>query len=254
MKEEGSCQVQPERTHVTRIINCAHRGASAHAPENTLSALELALKMGATMAEVDLQQTGDDQLVLFHDDNLERTSDGNGPLWKQSLAELKRLDVGGWFGAQYLGETMPTLEELIAAVAGRLVLNLELKLHGHERQLDTLVASRLSALPTGADFFVTSFDHDLVDRVRGLLPGLPGGYIVGRGGWHDGLLLRQGGVLSLERTLATADRVEKIHEAGKQVHVWTVNEDEEMRRLQNLGVDALITNFPDRVAAWSGMD
>lgn len=239
---------------MNRTLNCAHRGASAHAPENTLSALELALKMGATMAEVDLQQTSDDQLVLFHDDNLERTSNGSGPLWKQSLAQLKRLDVGGWFSDAYLGETMPTLEELIAAVAGRLTLNLELKLHGHERQLAPLVASRLSALPTGTEFLVTSFDHDLVDRVRGLLPGLPGGYIVGRGGWHDGLLARQGRILSLEHTLVTADRVMEIQNAGKQVHVWTVNEAEEIRRLQDLGVDALITNFPDRVAASSGMD
>ncbi len=234
---------------MTQIINCGHRGASAHAPENTLAALELALQMGASMAEVDLQQTADDHLVLFHDDHLDRTSNGTGPLWKHTLAELKSLDVGGWFGDRFAGERILTLEEVSQAMAGRLTLNLELKLHGRERELDRLVVSRLLAMPRGAEYFVTSFDHDLVDRLAGRLPDLSAGYIVGRGCWHDNLLARPAEVLSLERTLITADRVDRIHEAGKTVHAWTVNDPAEILHLKNLGVDALITNHPDRVAA-----
>ncbi len=235
---------------MAEIINCAHRGASALAPENTLAALHLAVKMGATMAEIDIQQTIDDELVLFHDDNLQRTSNGSGPLWEKTLKKLQGLDAGSWFSSEFQGEQIPALDSVIKAMDGRLKLNLELKLHGHERDLEQLVAKKIVELDCAGWCLVTSFDHDTIDRLLDIAPGLKAGYIVGRGGWHDALLESRVGVLSLEKNLVTTDRVSRAHAFGKEIHVWTVNQENEMKRLQAAGVDALISNFPDQVSAF----
>jgi len=229
-------------------INCAHRGASSRAPENTIAALELAAGLGASMAEIDIQQTVDDQLVLFHDDELERTSSGAGPLWQHTLAQLKQLDAGSWFSSEFTGECIPTLEEAATAMRGRLGLNIELKMHGHERDLAVLVASHLQRLDCLDWCLVSSFDHGVVDELKRLLPQLKNGYIVGRHDWNDDLPASPVSVLSLEKSLVTEERIQKIHGAGKEVHVWTVNEVPDMVRLQKLGVDAIIGNYPDRMA------
>jgi len=234
---------------MTGDFNCAHRGASSQAPENTLVALELAFELGAGMAEIDIQQTADDQLVLFHDDDLDRTSNGTGPLWQKNLDYLKTLDAGSWFAGKYRKEPIPTLEEAVALVRGRLKLNIELKLHGHERGLEKLVAERLRGLDCLDWCLVSSFDHGIIDRLMELVPRVRAGYIVGKADWDDSLLDSGVSLLSLERRLVTIDRVRRIHDAGMEIHVWTVNKSEEMIRLQSMGVDALISNHPDLVAA-----
>jgi len=230
---------------MTDTINCAHRGASSQAPENTIAALELALELGATMAEIDIQQTADDELVLFHDDDLDRTTNGSGPLWQHTLEQLKLLDAGQWFSSKYEGERIPTLNEAVAAMRGRMGLNIELKMHGHERDFEELVAQRLKQLDCLDWCLVTSFDHGVVDRLGRLLPGLKAGYIIGRNGWHDELSESWVSVLSMEKSIISEERVRRIHEAGKEVHVWTVNDAEEMARLKEMGVDVLISNCPD---------
>ncbi len=86
------------------------------------------------MAEIDIQQTADDRFAVFHDDDLDRTTNGTGPLWSKTLAELQTLDAGSWFGpALRRPKPIPSLEEVLAFTRGRLPLNIELKLHGHER-------------------------------------------------------------------------------------------------------------------------
>jgi len=107
-------------------INCAHRGASGHAPENTIAALEKAIAQGAGMAEIDIQQTADDRFAVFHDDLLDRTTNGVGPLWEKTLAELQTLDAGSWFGPGWSGERIPSLEEVLEITRGRLPLNIDL--------------------------------------------------------------------------------------------------------------------------------
>lgn len=216
-------------------------------PENSMSALEWAHHVGASMAEIDIQQTADDQLVLFHDNDLDRTSNGTGPLWQNSLEQLKLLDIGAWFSRDFEGERILTLEEAVNAMRGRLGLNIEMKMHGHERNIEQLVAEKLQGLDCLDWCLVSSFDCDAVDRLGKLVPRLKAGYIIGRGMWNDALLDRRVSFLSLEKSLVTGERVKAIHAAGKDVHVWTVNEVEDMKRLQGLGVDALISNYPDRV-------
>ncbi|MCP4293408.1 MAG: hypothetical protein GY780_16400 [bacterium] len=231
-----------------KIINCAHRGSSAYAPENTRAAFELAIEQGASMIELDIQQTADDQLVLFHDEDLGRTSSGTGPLWKQDLANLRKLDVGHWFDARFGGEKILSLEETISDFANRVTLNVELKIHGRERDLEEVLVEKISGIENIGNCLFTSFGHDTIDRLRNIDPTLRLGYIVGKGQWQDGFLERKINVLCLERTLATADRMRLIHSAGKKVFVWTVNEKSEMVEKIQAGADAIISNFPDRLA------
>lgn len=232
---------------MSNIIHCAHRGASALAPENTLSAIQLAADLGATMVEVDLQQTADDELVLFHDDKLNRTSNGNGPLWKKTLKELQLLDAGSWFSPQFTGEKIPTLESLISTMGNQLNFNIELKLHGHERNLEQLVAGKLQKLDCANSCLITSIDHQTINRLQNIAPHLKTGYIIEKGHWKDSLLQAKVEVLSLEKTLITAERVQRAHAAGKEIHAWTVNKESEMKNLQAMGVDAFISNHPDKV-------
>jgi len=232
---------------MSKIINCAHQGASALALENTLAAIELAAKLGASWIEIDLQQTADDELVLFHDNNLNRTSTGSGPLWKKSLQELQLLDAGSWFSSQYAGEPIPTVEFIIKTMKGNLNFNIELKLHGHERNLEELMARKIDEMDCANECLVTSFDHTTIDRLHRLAPGVKTGYIIGKGQWKDSLLKSHVEILSLEKTMVTLERVQKAHAEGKKIHAWTVNEEAEMKHLQAMKVDAFISNHPDRV-------
>ncbi len=231
-------------------INCAHRGASGHAPENTIAALEKAIAMGATMAEIDIQQTADDRFAVFHDENLDRTTNGAGPLWEKTLAELQTLDAGSWFGPKCAGKRIPSLEEVLETTRGRLPLNIEQKLHGHERQLVDLVIRTLHdnniedhCTRPG---LVTCFDHRVAVAVKQADRALTVGAILGRQQDAEGIFALPVDVLSAEKSLVDEDFMAAARRAGKQVHVWTVNEPEEFSRLIDLDVDAVITNYPDR--------
>jgi len=231
-------------------INCAHRGASGHAPENTIAALEKAIAMGAAMAEIDIQQTADDRFAVFHDDNLDRTSNGTGPLWEKTLAELRAFDAGSWFRPWWTGQRIPSLEEALDLTRGRLPLNIELKLHGHERNVVDLAIRALRdnniedhCLP---ESLVTCFDHQVAVDVKRADPTLTVGAILGEKQFHDGIFTLPVDVLSVGKSLVDEKFMARARDGGKQVHVWTVNEPAEMSRLIDLGVDAVITNYPDR--------
>ncbi len=245
---------------------CAHRGASGIAPENTLAAVRRAWELGAGMVEVDLQLTRDGHWVVFHDTRLERTSSGQGPLHARLLAELRALDAGSWFGPDFQNERIPTLEELLLVARGRLRLNLELKLHGHEedpagrivRALEgealkdaplkdaALKNTPLKNTPLAHQCILTSFDHDLIAELGGRLSvRWRLGLIVGAEGWKPELLDRPEAVLSIHHRLATAERLARIRAAGKAAHVWTVDDPVRWRALRAAGAEVIITNHPE---------
>ncbi|MEN8006878.1 MAG: glycerophosphodiester phosphodiesterase family protein [Candidatus Krumholzibacteriota bacterium] len=233
-----------------KTINCAHRGASGHAPENTIAALEKAIALGAVMAEIDIQQTADDRFAVFHDDLLNRTTNGTGPLWERTLHELQALDAGSWFGSEFAAQRIPSLEEILDLTRGRLPLNIELKLHGHERDVVDLVIRTLhdnnieDHCPVRG--LVTCFDHRIAAEIKQADATLIVGAILGKQQFSPGIFAAPVDVLSAEKSLVDEDFMAAARGAGKQVHVWTVNDPEEMHRLIDLGVDAVITNYPDR--------
>jgi len=109
------------------FVNIAHRGASAYAPENTFSAFDKALSLGVDQVELDVHFSEDGHIVVIHDDNLDRTTNGSGPVSAHSLAQLRSLDAGSWFGPEYGGERIPSLGEVLERYKGRLYLHIEIK-------------------------------------------------------------------------------------------------------------------------------
>jgi glycerophosphoryl diester phosphodiesterase len=229
-----------------RVYNCAHRGASGQAPENTLAALDLAVKLGADMAEIDVQPTADGQLVVFHDDTLERTSSGTGRLTARTLAELRTLDAGSWFSRHYAGQKIPTLAEIMEVARGRLDLNIELKVTGHPPGLLNSVRATVADQGFTHHCVVTSFDRGLIDELALIEPAFALGYIIGGDAVPPGVFGARIDLLSLEKSLVRTAELEFAAAAGQAVHAWTVNTTEEMGRLLELGVGGVITNYPDR--------
>jgi glycerophosphoryl diester phosphodiesterase len=234
---------------IDRVYNCAHRGASGRAPENTLAALELAADFGADMAEIDVQPTADGELVLLHDATLDRTTSGTGPVAGRVLADLRDLDAGSWRDARFAGERIPTLAEAIDRIRGRLTLNIELKTVGpHVGFLD-----RLRAVIRDADFadhcVVTSFDHALIGELVADRPDFALGLICGSAGLPAGVFRSRVELLSLEKSLIGPAEMEFALVSGHAVHAWTVNDKAHMKRLLDLGVGGIITDHPDRYPA-----
>ena len=229
---------------------CAHRGASGHAPENTLAALKLAVDLGADMAEIDVQQTADDRLAVFHDTDLGRTSTGSGPLWRRSMDDLRALDAGSWFAPQYAGEPVPALEDILDFCRGHLVLNIEMKMHGHEdrseRDIVDLVIGAIHDTNSDDHCLVTSFDHGAAALLKERAPGLRTGLILGPGTIPADVFDSSADVLSVADVHVNEDFLARAQAASKAVHVWTVDGPARMRVLIDMGVEAIITNRPDR--------
>ncbi|MGB5052773.1 MAG: glycerophosphodiester phosphodiesterase family protein, partial [Nitrospirales bacterium] len=224
---------------VRKPLRIGHRGAAGHAPENTLAALELAIKYGVDMVEFDVRRSADGALVLLHDDSVDRTTNGEGSIEGLSLSVLRGLDAGG-------GERVPLLEEALACLSGRAGAMIELKVRG--------IAADVCAKVQGADFHGTviyaSFFHEELLRVRRLIGNaltlaliedvpIPSTafFAIEAQATHAGLAL----------DAVTPALVQALHAKGIRVFVFTVDEPTDIGRMKLLGVDGIISNFPDRI-------
>lgn len=236
-------QAQPaEQRGAHRVLVTAHRGSSAEAPENTLSAIRLAIAQGADWVEIDVQEAGDGTLVLLHDTDLRRVAGDSRGVWELDRLALGHLDVGAWFSPRFAGEPIPTLTQVLDLTRGRVGLNIELKHHGHERRLAERTLELVQAAGRTRDCLFTSTELPALRRARALDPGVRVGWIVTSDpGDPPGLGLD---ALSLKRSLATARRVRACQAAGVETHVWTVDAPKDMTRLIRLGVTSIITNKP----------
>jgi len=222
----------------------AHRGFSAIAPENTMPALQAAFDAGADIAEIDIRMTADGALVLMHDAALDRTTTGSGPLSAMTLAEIRKLDAGSWFGPSYAGTPVPTLDEVLEWSRGRLGLLIELK---NFPDRDPAFVDRLiSAIETGAaeDFAVPAcFDHPTLANLHHRHPGWALEMIVPCRLADPVHAARAAGatLLSLEPDFTVAEDIEALHAAGLSV-LTTVTSPVQGRHLLKIGVDILESN------------
>jgi len=224
----------------------AHRGASGTCPENTLAAFRRAEALGAHMIELDVQLTRDREVVVLHDDTLERTTDGRGILGRWTLAEVRRLDAGSWFAPEFAGESVPTLAEVLEAV--RLPMNVELKADGSPGLADRALAVVEEAGALGRVVF-SSFDPSALLRLRGLTADAGLGVLWARRGLAPAIdfakrVAARG--LHLRKTLASPESLAAAREAGLVVRVWTVNEPREFAPLQAAGASGVFTDYPER--------
>ncbi|WP_203230961.1 glycerophosphodiester phosphodiesterase [Nocardioides caldifontis] len=251
------------RTQDRPVLSIAHRGASWHAPENTLAAVRAAVALGVDLVEVDLQRTRDGALVLMHDVTLARTTDvrarhSRRAPWRVAdltLEELRRLDAGSWFSRRYAGERVPTLAELLDTLRGTGVgLQLELKrpdLHpGVVADLAAQLAVELGDAPTvaGVPVVVQSFDVAAMKELKTRLPPLRVG-ILGRPAVANlAALATWADQVNPAHLAADAAYVRAVHALGMECLVWTVDRTGAQRRALRHGVDGIITNRPDRLA------
>jgi len=237
----------------------AHRGASGYAPENTISAIKKAIELESTFIEIDIHMTSDGHVVVFHDDRLKRTTNGEGFLKEKSLKELKELDAGSWFDAKYLGEKIPTLAEVLKLDFKKSKLIIEVKnveniYAGIEKKTTEIV--NLSSFPNTVIY--KSFSSEVLERFNKLDPFRETLYVT------IGPLLkwfviddwfRFGSIfdykfvdyIQVHRYLIDKNLVQKSHALGKKIIVWDVHTLEDIHKMQELGVDIIETDYPDRV-------
>lgn len=221
----------------------AHRGSSRRAPENTLAALETAIDEMADFAEIDVQTTSDGVVVLCHDLNLKRLAGVNRRLGNMSYSQVRELDVGRSFGSEFAGERIPTLEEALETCKGRIKLNIELKNIGDDSDLPEQVVKLIRERGMEEQCVITSVKLGYLERVKACAEEIHTGYILpaAYGKYYENDAFD---FISIRSSFVTKSLVEKVHERGKAVHVWTVNRRGEMEQMKALGVDNVITDNP----------
>ncbi len=227
------------------VIITAHRGASGLAPENTMAAIVKAMEIGADFTELDVQESADGMLILMHDDSLQRTTGLEAGVWEKSFTELHNLDAGGWFSEEFKGEPIPTLKAIIDTVRDKMKLNIELKMNGHQKLLTDKVVAMVEEENFIQQCILTSFDFAEVDKIRKLNKSIKIGYIFSDLPEGVDVFTADVDLLSVNKKLVNEEFVKKAHAHQKELHVWTVNEPKAMRHFIKIGVDNIITNYPD---------
>lgn len=251
-----------------RPLVIAHRGASGYAPENTLAAFARAIEMGADGVEFDVRLTSDDHPVVFHDKTVRRMTGERREVRSMTLTQLRSIDAGSWFNRRHLRRQqaefrnlrVPALSEALRKFEGRsLTLFVELKDPEDERPaLEQAALEALRKNDSIARAIMLSFDHTALHRVRACNDRIRIAPLFLRRFSRPAVTLaRMTGVarslgatgVALEQTLANSRRVGALHDEGLHVYVWTVNSRVRMRRFIRLGVDGIMTNYPDVLRA-----
>jgi glycerophosphoryl diester phosphodiesterase len=233
----------------------AHRGASGHAPENTMAAFRRAVEMGARFIETDLHLTRDARVVAIHDSTLDRTTNGHGLVDSMPLEEVRALDAGAWFTSplseSFAGERIPTLDEIVRfAKETDVIFYLEIK-SDSTWGVEHAVVAALRDTGEAARALILSFDPATLISVNRLDQTMMTGYLCE----HPSNDLVERTVRAGARQIAprgdlvTPDMVKKAHQAGLQVVAWTINEPDQMRRLITAGVDGIMSDYPDRLVS-----
>ncbi|WXG42339.1 MAG: glycerophosphodiester phosphodiesterase family protein [Candidatus Freyarchaeum deiterrae] len=219
-----------------KALLIAHRGASFYEPENTLKAIKRALDFGVDGVEIDVRSSIEGNIVVFHDDTVDRTTNGTGKLRDMSLLEIRSLDAGK-------GEKIPLLEEVLELVKGKALLVIELKIAGIEERVLEIV-EKYDMLD---NVLVTSFIHRSVKRVKELNPEVKTGVIFRGAPINPSRLALDAGAENLcaFHGYITWEMVEEVHEHGLKIYAWTVDEPPTIENLIMLGVDGVVTNKPD---------
>ena len=229
----------------TDVAITAHRGASMYAPENTMAAFRIALDAGATYVELDVQHTRDGRIVVVHDRDFMRVGSDPRRVGELTAADVAAIDVGGRV-AGFAGERAPLLEDVIELARGKMKINVELKYNVPDLTLAPAVIELLRRENFLDQVVITSLDPAALRQVEEIEPRLPTGHIVTAA--VGDVVRTEADFLSLSSARATPALIRRAHDAGKQVHTWTVNKPEVMLRMIEAGVDNVITDDPALLA------
>lgn len=228
----------------------AHRGASAHAPENTLAAFELAVEQGADGIELDVKLSADGHVVVIHDQTLTRTTGRRGWGKSTTLDEMRALDAGSFFSEKFKGEKIPLLEEVFDKVGKRSIINVELT--NYITLGDHLVESvcmLVKKFGLQKRILFSSFAPLNLSKSRSYLPEVPVALLTWKGlrgmwGRSFGFAFGKYDALHPDYRDVTQQQIYYVHRLKQRIHVWTVNDETDLHRLFKWGVDGVITNDP----------
>jgi glycerophosphoryl diester phosphodiesterase len=237
--------------YLNRPLNLAHRGASHAAPENTLAAYQQAREFGADGVELDVMLSADGEAVVRHDFDLDRTTNGHGLVKDHTLAELRALDAGVWFGPQFAGERVPTLREVCAWAGQDMLLDIELKsVDVGDNGLERKVVPIVQEFGLEGRVILSSFNPFALRRVRAINPRLGTGLLYATDlpiylsrAWLRPLVRPD--ALHPEFSMATDAYLQWARGKGYRVNVWTPDDPADLKHLVGLRVDTIITNRPD---------
>jgi glycerophosphoryl diester phosphodiesterase len=235
-----------------------HRGDKTGAPENTLPAMQHAIDSDVEFLETDLQLTSDGVVVLMHDWTLDRTTNGSGPVWSHTFAEIANLDAGSWYSPDFAGTTIPTLDEFLSILrpSGKSAI-LELKGSWTPEQVQ-IVTSQLFARGVHDRVILASFDLWTLKALRDVAPSIPR-VIIARTVIGDPAVLAAecdavGIVTSQTFVQSDPSVVARIHDAGLGVLLYTLNDESTWAQAVSLGVDGIITDNLHELGRWLSSD
>jgi glycerophosphoryl diester phosphodiesterase len=240
-----------------------HKGAAGYAPENTLASIQIAMDLGADMIEIDVHYTKDGEVVVFHDETLERTTNGTGNVHEKTLAELKELDAGSWKSPAFEGEKIPTLGEVIDLIHGKMGCIIDIKTKGHgyydgfaERIVEIIddrdAMSWCIIQSYDEQYLEHAYEKDSTIEIKKIMMGedeahLLSFYINAKSFTDHRNKHEFFSTLNPHFKSLSQRRIFRFHARGYKVYTYVVNERSDILKMLNMGVDGIITDYPDRV-------
>ncbi|MEK5037160.1 glycerophosphodiester phosphodiesterase [Sporosarcina sp. FSL K6-3457] len=238
----------PKQVEMTGMISVAHRGASSYAPENTQAAFQKGLELGADFLESDVHLSKDGELVIIHDEKVDRTTNGTGFVKDYTLAELKELDAGTSFDASFSGEKIITLDELLDEFYGEIGLLIEIKKPKLYPGIEEKVVELLKKYEDVSGVIVQSFDIESMRKIHSLLPELqiavlmkPSTLLPSSKRLED--LTSFATYINFNVSYINKRMVDRIHTYGGKVLVWSKQDQQLIAKAFQYGVDGIITDF-----------
>ncbi len=229
------------------FVNYAHRGASAYAPENTMSSFKKAFQLGSNGIELDLQKTKDGKIVIFHDKEIDKKSNGTGKISDYTYNELLEFDFGSWFGKEFKNEKIVLFEDFMKSVSDKnLILAIELKEEGIEK--DTLEI--INKYYNKDNIFITSFLYNALSNIRKLDNNIKIGWLIGEDINKKNvseLVKISGNQICPPANLVSKEGIKLARENGLSVRLWGVSNEEIMERVYKFDIDGMTVNFPDKL-------
>lgn len=219
----------------------AHRAGAGYAPENTAAALEQAIRHGAAMAEIDVQQLGDGTLIVMHDSNFLRTAGVDRNVWDVDYEEFCQYDAGADFPGAYAGEGIPTLEEILQQADGRICLMIELKYNGHENALELSVLELLRKYQMQTSCIIGSMRAEILESMKELDGSIPT-VLIAHNLTEEQYELAYADSYSIEVANLSEEMVSRLHAQGKPVYGWTANTRASMKAIVDSGADGIVTD------------
>jgi glycerophosphoryl diester phosphodiesterase len=238
-------------------IKIGHRGAAGYCPENTFASFYKALELGVDYLEIDIQMTKDGELVVIHDPTVNRTTNGKGKVKDLTLKELQALDAGSWFDPKFAGEKIPSFNEFLDEFAGKTGLLIELKKPSLYPNIESKLANELikRGLATGHNhhIIVQSFDRHSLKHFHSLLPSVPLGVLI-KNLAVNGISTKDlqsfsdyVSYVNPKITMVNKRLIKRIHQHGFKTIIWTVKKKNEAKVLSRIGVDGIVSDFPDYI-------